>query len=158
MASLFQFSMYFWYIRIVGVNDAEGPPVPISNTEVKLSRAEDTCLETDRENRSTPTQETASERVLFFVMYRLTAGDWMGRGSPDGVPLIPLLFREWGRSVAVERQSLRPCGEPPFAQGRLWAVRDGGAPLRRCGDTSPERGGRGWVFILYSIFIGCGFL
>ena len=56
MASLFQFSMYFWYIRIVGVNDAEGPPVPISNTEVKLSRAEDTCLETDRENRSTPTQ------------------------------------------------------------------------------------------------------
>ena len=55
MASLFQFSMYFWYIRIVGVNDAEGPPVPISNTEVKLSRAEDTCLETDRENRSTPT-------------------------------------------------------------------------------------------------------
>ena len=56
MASLFQFSMYFWYIRIVGVNDAEGPPVPISNTEVKLSRAEDTCLETDRENRSTPTR------------------------------------------------------------------------------------------------------
>ena len=56
MASLFQFSMYFWYIRIVGVNDAEGPPVPISNTEVKLSRAEDTCLETDRENRSMPTQ------------------------------------------------------------------------------------------------------
>ena len=82
MASLFQFSMYFWYIRIVGVNDAEGPPVPISNTEVKLSRAEDTCLETDRENRSTPTQETASERVLFFVMCRLTADDWMGSGNP----------------------------------------------------------------------------
>ena len=41
--------------EIVGVNDAEGPPVPISNTEVKLSRAEDTCLETDRENRLTPT-------------------------------------------------------------------------------------------------------
>ena len=55
MASLFQFSMYFWYIRIVGVDNAEGPPVPISNTEVKLSSAEDTCLETDWENRKTPT-------------------------------------------------------------------------------------------------------
>ena len=56
MASLFQFSMYFWYIRIVGVDNAEGPPVPISNTVVKLSSAEDTCLETDWENRKTPTQ------------------------------------------------------------------------------------------------------
>ena len=27
---------------IVGVDDAEGPPVPMPNTEVKLSRAEDT--------------------------------------------------------------------------------------------------------------------
>ena len=26
----------------VGVDDAEGPPVPIPNTEVKLSSAEDT--------------------------------------------------------------------------------------------------------------------
>ena len=35
----------------VGVDCGEGPPVPIPNTEVKLTRAEDTCLETDRENR-----------------------------------------------------------------------------------------------------------
>ena len=41
--------------RQVGVNDGEGPPVPIPNTEVKLTRAEDTWLETARENRSMPT-------------------------------------------------------------------------------------------------------
>ena len=40
---------------IVGVTIAQGPPVPIPNTEVKLCGAEDTCLATDRENRSTPT-------------------------------------------------------------------------------------------------------
>ena len=44
--------------HIVGVNNAEGPPVPIPNTEVKLSSAENTCLATDWEDRSTPTQET----------------------------------------------------------------------------------------------------
>ena len=35
----------------VGVDDAEGPPVPIPNTEVKLSGAEDTWLVTAREDR-----------------------------------------------------------------------------------------------------------
>ena len=34
-----------------GANDAEVPPVPIPNTEVKLCRAENTWLETTRENR-----------------------------------------------------------------------------------------------------------
>ena len=51
MASLFQFSMYFWYIRIVGVDNAEGPPVPISNTVVKLTRADNTWLETAWEDK-----------------------------------------------------------------------------------------------------------
>ena len=46
-----------WYSpNAVGVSNGEGPPVPIPNTEVKLTSADDTCLETDRENRSTPTQ------------------------------------------------------------------------------------------------------
>ena len=40
----------------VGVDDGEGPPVPIPNTEVKLTRAEDTWLEAARDNRKTPTQ------------------------------------------------------------------------------------------------------
>ena len=36
---------------IVGVDYDEGPPVPIPNTEVKLISAENTWLETTRENR-----------------------------------------------------------------------------------------------------------
>ena len=34
-----------------GVDDGEVPPVPIPNTEVKLTCAEDSSLETVRENR-----------------------------------------------------------------------------------------------------------
>ena len=40
---------------IVGVDDTEGPPVPIPNTEVKLCSAEDSALATRCENRKTPT-------------------------------------------------------------------------------------------------------
>ena len=40
---------------IVGVDDIEGPPVPIPNTEVKLCSAEDSALATRCENRKTPT-------------------------------------------------------------------------------------------------------
>ena len=36
----------------VSATNAEGPPVPIPNTEVKLCSAEDTWLATARENRS----------------------------------------------------------------------------------------------------------
>ena len=38
----------------IGVDDAEGPPVPIPNTEVKLSGAEDSALATGPENREMP--------------------------------------------------------------------------------------------------------
>ena len=41
--------------RIVGVNCVEEPPVPIPNTEVKLCSGENTCLETSREDSSSPT-------------------------------------------------------------------------------------------------------
>ena len=41
--------------EIVGVDDVEGTPVPIPNTEVKLNGAEDTWLVTTRENRKMPT-------------------------------------------------------------------------------------------------------
>ena len=43
--------------QIVGVFNGEGPPVPIPNTEVKLTSADNTCLETDREDRSMPTSK-----------------------------------------------------------------------------------------------------
>ena len=41
--------------HIVGAFTAEGPPVPIPNTEVKLCWGENTCLETDRKDSSLPT-------------------------------------------------------------------------------------------------------
>ena len=41
---------------IVGLHNAQGPPVPIPNTEVKLCGAENTRLEAVREDRARPTQ------------------------------------------------------------------------------------------------------
>ena len=38
-------------IYIVGVDWGEGPPVPIPNTEVKLTSADNTCRVTGREDR-----------------------------------------------------------------------------------------------------------
>ena len=37
--------------RLASADSAQVPPVPIPNTVVKLSSAENTCLETDREDR-----------------------------------------------------------------------------------------------------------
>ena len=48
---------------IVGFINAEGPPVPIPNTEVKLCSADNTSPETVREDRSKPTPR-AAERML----------------------------------------------------------------------------------------------
>ena len=53
----------------VGVNDDEGPPVPIPNTEVKLVGGENTCLATDREDSTMPTQKNSdceSSRCFFI--------------------------------------------------------------------------------------------
>ena len=38
-------------VRTAGVDDGEAPPVPIPNTEVKLTCAEDSWLDTACENR-----------------------------------------------------------------------------------------------------------
>ena len=46
-------------VRSVGVDDGKVPPVPIPNTEVKLTCAEDSQLETACENRQSPTQKKA---------------------------------------------------------------------------------------------------
>ena len=54
---------------VVGVFNGEGPPVPIPNTEVKLTSAENTCLATDWKDRSTPTQSPESDLgALAFCM------------------------------------------------------------------------------------------
>ena len=47
----------FQWALLITVSDfnAEGPPVPIPNTEVKLCSGDNTCLETDRKDSSMPT-------------------------------------------------------------------------------------------------------
>ena len=52
----------------VGVYYGEGPPVPIPNTEVKLTCADNTWLETAWEDRYMPTLNKTAFR-LFFVLY-----------------------------------------------------------------------------------------
>ena len=47
--------------HLVSDFNAEGPPVPIPNTEVKLCSGDNTCLETDREDSS----------LLTYVAFRL---------------------------------------------------------------------------------------
>ena len=42
-------------VKIVGVDCGEGPPVPIPNTVVKLTCADNTWLATAREDRTMPT-------------------------------------------------------------------------------------------------------
>ena len=54
-------------LSIVGVDYGEGPPVPISNTEVKLAGADNTWLETAREDRLVPTQEKRGLYRVFLV-------------------------------------------------------------------------------------------
>ena len=49
----------------VSVFNSEGPPVPIPNTEVKLVCAQNTWLETARENRSMLTQIRVTEFADF---------------------------------------------------------------------------------------------
>ena len=44
-----------WRCTIVGAFNGEGPPVPIPNTEVKLTCADNTWLEATREDKSVPT-------------------------------------------------------------------------------------------------------
>ena len=49
------FSFQGMILNIVGADGGEGTPVPIPNTAVKLTCAEDTWLEAARENKKAPT-------------------------------------------------------------------------------------------------------
>ena len=59
---------------IVGVDDVEGPPVPMPNTEVKLNGAENTWLVTTWEDRKMPILVTSffieKSTVITFVSMR----------------------------------------------------------------------------------------
>ena len=63
--------------------NAKGPPVPIPNTEVKLCSAEDTWLETARENRSARTQKTEEFSQSFFVFIRIFYKDSLSKNCRE---------------------------------------------------------------------------
>ena len=102
----------------VGDSNAEGPPVPIPNTEVKLCCAEDTCPATDRENRSLPTQkrrlgcEEHRRRLLFSQLNKLAFA------------LI---------AQSVERRTVNPCvlGSSPSWGAKASGLNRSGAENRR---------------------------
>ena len=59
--NIVQFSVTDRLLRIVSATNAEGPPVPIPNTEVKLCSGENTLRETVREDSSVLTQSWSGE-------------------------------------------------------------------------------------------------
>ena len=67
---------YLSLFSFEGVYNDEVPPVPIPNTEVKLISADDTWLETARENRSSPSQTrtAGSKRELTATVSSLFEG------------------------------------------------------------------------------------
>ncbi len=71
-----QWSKDYW--EEVGVTNAEGPPVPIPNTEVKLCSGENTWLEAARENSSMPTQDRERENRSPILKKRRKQSPIMG--------------------------------------------------------------------------------
>ena len=77
------FSFQGTVLNIVGVFNGEGPPVPIPNTEVKLTSAENTCLATDWEDRSMPTQKPLERlRSKGFWFFHMVFPFRCGRAFP----------------------------------------------------------------------------
>ena len=83
--------------NIVGVDSGEGPPVPIPNTEVKLTCAENTWLEAAREDRKSPTQrlpdgKTSGNRYSSIAqsVEHLTVNQGVTGSSPVGGAKKPL--------------------------------------------------------------------
>ena len=84
---------------VVSVFNAEGPPVPIPNTEVKLCSADNTCLETSREDRSMLTRKFRETEFLLYpeakirrkrasarALGRVVVGHFIAEGPPVPIP------------------------------------------------------------------------
>ncbi len=74
-----------------GTNGCEVPPVPIPNTEVKLTHAEDTWLATTRENR------TAPESLALAVNFNWLPKHYMRAISSVGQSIRLITGRSWVR-------------------------------------------------------------
>ena len=61
--------VFFLFIDQVSVYDAEGPPVPIPNTEVKLCHGNNTLRVTAREDSSSPTFSEDIQVMYILLFY-----------------------------------------------------------------------------------------
>ena len=77
----------------VGVIIAQGPPVPIPNTEVKLCGAENTCLATDREDRSMPTFSS-----FYLIKLLKTSAESRKERKPTIGSTVYIFFEATGKS------------------------------------------------------------
>ena len=96
----------------VGVFNAEGPPVPIPNTEVKLCSGDNTCLETDRKDSSSLTP---------------LVGDLNAEGPPVPIPNTEVKLCS-GNNTCLEtsrEDSSLPTQSLPFGTAKgLWFFRN----------------------------------
>ena len=69
--------------QIVGIDGGEGTPVPIPNTEVKLTCAENTWLATARKDKKMPTQCLLSSAVEHPAVNRRVVGSNPTRGAME---------------------------------------------------------------------------
>ena len=72
---------------------AEGPPVPIPNTEVKLCWGDNTCLETSRED--------SSLRIFFILANNEEVGIPTAEGPPVPIPNTEVKLC-WGDNTCLE--------------------------------------------------------
>ena len=91
--------MDLFCIYLVGVNDDEGPPVPIPNTVVKLISAENTWREAAREDRSAPTYifSSIAQSVEHAAVNRRVVGSSPTWGAKIDKPISNI---KWSRFVS----------------------------------------------------------
>ena len=107
--------MDLFCIYLVGVNDDEGPPVPIPNTVVKLISAENTWREAAREDRSAPTYifSSIAQSVEHAAVNRRVVGSSPTWGAICG----PLVKRLRHRPFTAVTGVQFPHGSPFFYLG-----------------------------------------
>ena len=118
-------------LQIVGVDGGEGTPVPIPNTEVKLTCADNTWLATAREDKKMPTQNKTPSDISegVFVFLKSTQSNPRLPSRPPCVKGAGSAHAETGGLfVAVRNIRDNPSvfllrkNPPPFTQGRLFLL------------------------------------
>ena len=115
-------------LQIVGVDGGEGTPVPIPNTEVKLTCADNTWLATAREDKKMPTQNKTPSEISegVFVFLKSISIPWLPLRPPCVKGAGSAHAETGGLFVAVRNIRDNPSvfllrkNPPPFTQGRLF--------------------------------------